>query len=508
MKRWTAAETNKWLFIYVVFLFLLTLFLRFVLVGTYKADFGGSDQNVVYGIQRLLLGEALYQDPAQPSYAIIQYTPLFYYVAAATARLFGIGGHAVHPVYEVARSLNILFNLLTILILAGILRTRAISRERLWTYSLPVIMVLTTHYYTRIDSLQLLCFTAAMAAYIRYLKFGGAGWILIAALLGGACIMSKQSGVLSVGIIGFSLFFQQRKYLLAVIFGATSIGTAAGIAWICSNGNWLAFYQNAYLGLKNGLDLSWLYTIFISQFYFDLILCYFVSFMIARHAFKASTDKVYQFIGTGAVLSFLFALITGLKIGSSNNYFTEMLVFVLMGLPVLLQSDYSSTVLFRVRGRTISIRLFAGIAFFVLVTSKTMGLFTSIYIEKRLVSNTKEYDNEQQLLAYFKDSLKLQDGQHVYFTNRIYLDNFFIGYSVMPAKDVIYQTYTANPTTFNYKPFIGGMNNGLIKYVVINDEDTSMNMRTKEEMPFVHFDEAKFGRLAPFKNYTIFRYKD
>ena len=508
MKKWTVSETNRRLFIYVVLLFLLTLFLRVVLVGTYKADFGGSDQNVIYGIQRLMLGEALYQDPSLPSYAIIQYTPLFYNIAAAVAKLSGVDGHAVQSVYEVARSLNILFNLLTILVLAGVLRTRAISRERMWTYALPVIMVLTTHYYTRIDSLQLLCFTAAMAAYIRYLKFGGALRVILAALLCGACVMAKQNGVLAIGIIGFSLFFQQRKYVLALLFGIISIGAAAGIAWLCSNGNWMAFYQNAYLGLKNGVDLTWLYTIFISQFYFDLILCYFVSFIIARHAFKATTDKVYRFIGTGAVLSFLFALITGLKIGSSNNYFTEMLVFVLMGLPVLLESDYSSQVLFRIKSRVITIRLFAGIAFFALITSKTMGLFTSIYIEKRLISNTAEYNNEAQLLGYFKDSLQLEKGRQVYFTNRIYLDNFFIGYSVMPAKDVIYQTYTANPNTFNYKPFIEGMNSGTVKYVVMNDEDTSMNMRTKEEMPFVHFDEAKFERLPPFKNYTIFRYKN
>lgn len=506
MTKWTAAQRNKRLFWYVAFLFVLTVFLRLVLIDTYKADYGGSDQNVIYGIQRILLSEPLYQDPSQPAYAIIQYTPLHYYLAAGTARLFHIDGRNVEGVFAVSRTLNLLFNLLTILIVAGMIRTWSSARDKIWTYALPAIIILTTHYYVRIDSLEILFFTAAMATYLRYLQRGGTGLVWRAALLCGACVMSKQNGVLSIGIIGFSLLFQQRKLFLAIGFGVLSILAAGVIAWLCNGNHWLAFYQNPYLGLKNGMDFSWLYTIFISQFYYDLILCYFVSAVLAFYAFRATKDKAYQFIATGAVLSFLFALVSGLKIGSSNNYFTEMLLFVLVGLPLFLESDYSDRTLFRLGRKRVSLRLFAGIAFFVLITSKTMGFFTSIYIEKRLVSDKAEYEREAGLYRYFKETLQLKQGEHVYFTNRAWLDNFFIGYSLFPCKDVIYQTYVSSPNTFDYSGFIQGMNTGLVKYVVTGPEDTSMNMRQTTEMPFVHFEESKFHKLATVNSYTIYQY--
>ena len=507
MMKWTAAVRSRRLFWYVLFLFVLTVFLRLVLVDTYKADFGGSDQNVVYGVQRILLGEPLYQDPSKPTYAIIQYTPVFYYAAAAAGRLFQVDGHAVEPVFVLCRSLNIIFNLLTILLTAGMLRAWKLSREAIWTYALPAIIILTTHYYVRIDSLQLLFFTAAIAVYIRYLRQGGNWRIALAALCCGASFMTKQNGILSIGIIGFSLFFQQRKYIAAILFSILSISFAAGIAWLCIGGNWLSFYQNPYLGLKNGVDFSWLYTIFISQFYFDLILCYFVSFIIAHYAFKETNDKVYRFVATGAILSFLFALVSGLKIGSSNNYFTEMLLFVLIGLPFLIQSNYGSRQLFRIGKRPVTVRLFAGIAFFVLITSKTMGFFTSIYIERRLISDKAEYNNEAQLLHYFKNTLHLQKGEYVYFTNRAWLDNFFIGYSLLPCKDVVYQSYTTDAHTFDYSGFTAGMNKGLVKYVVLGKEDTGLNMRQKEEMPFVHFEEDRWARIDSVGSYTIYRYR-
>jgi hypothetical protein len=502
----TETKNSNRLFYYVLFLFALTLFLRGVIVGIYKPDCGGSEENVVYGIQRILMGQPLYQNPSLPDYGIIQYTPLFYHIVAGVAGMLGIKYSDVQQIYQVARVLNILFNLLSILYLAGIISKWRLPGRQILTYSLPVIIILSSEYYARVDSCHLLFFTAAISVYVRYLHEGGWWRLFFAALLCGACVMSKQNGILSIGIIGCSLIFLERKWIAAICFGVLAVAAAAGIAWLCNGNDWMAFYQNPYLGVKNGVSFAWLYIIFISQFYYDLILCYVTGFIIAWLAFRKLDDKLYRFAALGAVISFLFAVITGLKIGSGNNYFTEFLVFVLMGLPCLMLHEESKKRLFRLGKYTVTIRLFAGIAFFVLITSKTMGFFTAVYIEKRLVSIKDEYKREQALLVYFRDRLQLQDNQYIYFTKRHFLDNIFIRNTIMPIKDVISQTWYNNPNTYDYSMFIEGMNKGLIRYVVIGEEETGMNARN-DEMPFAKFDEKKWVRGETVEGYVIYRYK-
>jgi len=496
---------NKKLFFYVAVLFLLTLASRIILAGFHNANYGGLDMNVVYGIQRILAGEPLYQDPNLPTYAIMQYSPLFYYASAAVAKLFGIGSHEVQQIYMVTRSLNIICNLITVLLTAGIISMWAFPWRRVLTYALPVLMIVTMEYYTRGDSMHLMFFVAAMYATLNYLKNGNIGYLALAALFAGCSIMSKQSGILSVGIIGFHLFFITGEYGKAIFFGLLSVLAAAAVAWLCTGGDWLAFYQNAYLGLKNGIGWDWLYTIFTSQFYYDLILFYFLGGIIAFHAFKHTSDRLYRFIGTGAVMSFLFALITGLKIGSGNNYFTEFIFFGLCGLPCLLASDFSSRRLLRLGKYTVSIRLFASIAFFVLISSKTLGLVSSIYIERWVRDKREVYEAQQKLHAYFAANHLLKKGDYIYFSKRDFLDNIFIGYSLLPTKDVTNQVYRSNPETYDYSTLIAGMNSGYIKYIVTPTEDSSINAKD-EEVPFVHFQDSSFTRIADVEGHSIYQY--
>ncbi|RYD51023.1 MAG: hypothetical protein EOP52_11500 [Sphingobacteriales bacterium] len=506
MQRWTEAQQHRRLFIYVLILFGLTVWLRLVVIGLYKVDCGGSDENVLFGVQRLLLGEALYQNPSQPNFAIVQYTPLYYYTVAGVAKLFGIQALDVQSIYVTARMLNFIFNLLTVWIAGSMLRTFSLKASRIWTFAMPVILILTSHYYTRIDSLHLLFFVSAMAVYVRSLQRPHMVLFVVSALFAGACVMTKQSGMLAIGIIGCSMLFLERTVLKAVLWGLLSVGFAATIAWIGSGTNWLAFYQNAYLGLKNGVDWSWPVTIFTSQFYFEIILFYVLPFIIAWDAFRYTTNRVYRFMGLGAVLSFLFALITGFKVGSSNNYFIEEILFSLLGLPVLLQSEVRHKILIRLGKWPLTIGRFSRIAFLALITSKTMGFFTAVYIEKRLVSERDLYTDNQALHQYFRNQLGLQNNQYVYCTRRDFLDNFFLSSSLMANRDVIFQTWTGAPGTFDYTRLHEGLNTGLVRYVVTPIEDSGINQLTREEMPMMQFDTTRFQPIATVNRYRVYQF--
>ena len=494
----------KKLYNYVLVLFVITLLLRCVLVTYYNNNIGGIETNVVYGIQRILLGQPLYQDPSSGAYAVMQYTPLYYYTAAGTAKCTSISGLDVQSIYTLCRILTLLFNLLTVLVAAAVIRTWGFDQKTALIAATPVLIILTTHYFLRGDSLHLLFFVCSVYAYIQYNSRLQIKHLVLAALFSAACVMAKQSGILVCGVIGLSMLMQ-RRFLNAALYALVTVGCAAAIALLCTSGAWLPFYQNAYLGLKNGTDLSFLYNIFISQFYYELIPCYALAGLTAYLAMRKIQDSTFRILATGIVLAWLFAVITGLKIGSSNNYFVEFLTLLIIALPYLLQSAASAQVPTRSFGYSVSIRRFAGFALFVLLTSKTMGLFTSVYIDKSIKNNKQQYLSDKALYDYFTHDLHTLPGEHILFTERNFLDNLFIEYSIMPTKDVVSETYLANATTFDYSGFTAGLNNGLVKYIVVDQKKKDFN-RWYEQLPFMYIDERKFRLLADKSGYSIYIY--
>jgi hypothetical protein len=490
---------------YIIALFLITLSIRVVLISYYNSNYGGIEQNVIYGIQRILAGQALYQDPAAGTYAVMQYTPLYYHFTASIAKLAGLHSSDVHGIYTLCRILALTFNLLTVLTVALIIRKWRFNWPTSILFSLPVLMLLTSHYYTRGDSMHLFLFTLAVSYYIRYSTDGGLKQIILAALFSAGCIMVKQSGILIAGIICAGLMFAERKYLVALFYVLTSSLCTYLIAATCIGNNWHVFYQNAYLGLMDGTDLSFLYVIFTSQFFLDLVPCYVLGGIMVLLAVSKIKDKTYQVLSIGATLSFLFAVITGLKIGSSNNYFTEFLVFVIILLPYLLHSRSGDIELLKAFGKVVTISWFAYFAFIILITSKTVGLFTSVYIEERLKNEQAEYANEQELYAYMKNEFRLTLEDRIFFTERKFFDNIFRDNAILPNKDVVFEVYASNHRTYDYAAFSAGMNTGMIKYIVTDEHKNNINAWNRE-LPFVLFDKNKFKLLTSHSGYAIYTY--
>lgn len=496
----------RFLPVYIIILSLITLFLRIVLIGYYNNNLGGIELNVVYGIQRILLGQPLYQDPAAGSFAVIQYTPLYYYFVASIGRLAGIKALDVQSVFELCRIIALIFNLLTIVLCTFIIRSMGFSWAKSVVFSLPLLLVLTSHYYTRGDSMHLFLFVAAIWAYLHYSKKGSILYIVLAALLTAVCILVKQSGLLCLGITGCCMIFVERRYLPAIIYATLTVIFSGLIAVIfIGPGDLHLFYLNAWLGLKNGIDLSFLYSMFISQFYLDLIPFYLLGGMMAWFALEKIQNKTYQILAAGTVLSFLFAVFTGLKKGSSNNYFTEFLNMVLLALPIFLQYVSEQKSSFRIAKFRILIYSFSLIAFVILITSKTVGFFSVVYIEKGFKNNRDEYKRDVLLYDYFKKSLHIQPGEKIFFTERRFLDNLFIEYALMPTKDVTSMVYLANKTTYDYTGFIKGMNTGMIRYIVADEQRNDINI-CSDSLPFVQFDTLKFKVIAKVSGYCIYQF--
>ncbi|XZF13608.1 hypothetical protein ACTHGU_17645 [Chitinophagaceae bacterium MMS25-I14] len=499
---------NNKLSAYVIFLFCLTLLVRIVLVFYYKSNAGGVDQNVIYGIQRIIAGQPLYQDPTKVPFAIMQYTPLYYSLMAGFCRLLHITTADVQAIYIVTKAFSLLCNLATILLAAAATSAWTRNYRRSLVYALPVIMILTVHYLGRVDSLQLLFFMLTIYLFLRYIRKPGLLLLFASALTTACCILTKQSGILLPLIICFYLAFIMGRWLHAFFYGIVSVACFGGLLYLLINGDLLSFYQNAYLGLKNGFDYSYPITIFTSQFYYDLIPCYFLGFILFGFLYKRtdSVSEANHFLACAMIFSFFFAVITGLKIGSSNNYFTEFLLFLLLLLPGLKDMDFANRRLFRIGKKNVLVSGFAGFCFVVLISSKAIGQFSAVFVERWFKNEKQLYTSGEELRHYFDQELKLKPGQYVYFSTREFLDNIFFGYSIMPNKDVTSQVYLTNPQTIDQSGFIDHMNDGLVSYVVTKSEKEELNINDVE-LPFVHFDEAKFQKLGKIAGYTVYRFK-
>lgn len=499
---------RNYLSVYILFLFALTLFVRIFLISFYKSNPAGVDQNVIYGIQRVINNEALYQDPSKAPFAIMQYTPMYYEFMGWLCKRLHIPVSNVQAIYVATRTVSLLCNLLTILFVALTTNLWLRNLKKALVFALPAIMILTNHYLGRCDSLHLFFFSLSIYLFCRYLTNKKIAPLLLASIFTACCILTKQSGILLPAILCFYLAFILRKWLLAFLYGGASVVFFAVLLWWLIGGDFNAFYQNAYLGLKNGFDYTFPVTIFISQFYYDLIPCYVLAFVLFYFFNKYIREiaDLQRFFGWGMLLSFLFAVITGLKIGSSNNYFTEMLLFIVLAFPGIINSAITQAKLFTIRGKNITVKTYAVFCLVVLISSKVIGLFSSVFIERWFKEEKKLYTSALQLHNYFIRELKLQPGQYIYFTERHFLDNIFFNQSLLPNKDVASQVYLASPNTIDFSAFTKGMNKGLVKYIVTNQEQPELNILQKE-LPFVQFDTTVFRKMGSVYGYTIFHYE-
>ena len=86
------------------------LIARVLLAKNSSTDVTGLETNVVHGMQALLSNGRLYFPANALPDAIAQYSPLFYYLCAATAWLFDLGPGNVHELYLIGSLWNILIS--------------------------------------------------------------------------------------------------------------------------------------------------------------------------------------------------------------------------------------------------------------------------------------------------------------------------------------------------------------------------------------------------------------
>ncbi|MBS1583322.1 MAG: hypothetical protein JST66_14070 [Bacteroidetes bacterium] len=437
-----------------LFLTLIYWSLRAVLL--YTTDIGGVEANVVYGIGKLLRGLPLYEDPERPPFDVVQYTPLYYYLAAGIGWLIGVDPTQPQQVFMLSRLISLACNLGTVLATYRIIRRTGAAPWLALFWSMLMFATITRHFYSRTDSLYLLLFTVSMGLFLTALGHPPPlhrrqlAWATIVACLS---LLTKQSGILALLIIGLYLLWQRRwrdlftqvgisMALLALAFGALGLHYGGHV-----------LYQNVVTGLKNGFSLEIFEWVFFTRRYLTIVVFHVLGGILAWRMMRGA-DPMRQALGLAIVTSFLFALITGLKSGSRLNYFLENFLLIFLAIPSLFAAP---------RVRIPRFCLPALMAYALLHFTMGMLRLRTDVVHIRGKHGRSQYAKAAAVDAYLRKDRQLAEGQYVFIIGRDFLEQFLIGHGVLDQKDIVQYS---PPDLYDRSEFYRAMTDGRVRFVI------------------------------------------
>ncbi len=450
------------------------------------------ESNVVYGIQRLLAGWSLYSDPAQPPYAILQYTPLYYHACAVVGKLMGISPDDLMHVLVLNRSLSLLFNLLTCFI-AYRLMTRELSVPRLWTLgaSLLMFMYIEPAQYGRPDSLESCCFMLAVYGALKYIEKGKWAYLL---WTGGAAVLAtlaKQNGVMLIAVLGLFLMVFAKNWkhlgLTCLAVGLSGIG----LTWLMIGGEWKVFGQNVIQGVNNGVDVMYWLDVVVGDGLGKFFLPFLVGGWAAWAWLRQGPSAKHRLLAWLIIGSFAFALLTGLKWGSIPSYFTDC-----VNLCLIAAAAQAHFVISRVSDdawRHKVMRLTA------LALVLTLPLHFTGKGWGRVISEDQSdwWADATAVQTFLSQNQQLQPDDLI-FAHDYLLNLLLFRHATFPQNDIVYCCSWPRES-YDYAHFTSRANEGLIRFVI--------DYKDRPLRPMVDFEFEGFQDVGHVGRYAVWMRK-
>jgi hypothetical protein len=465
----------KSLFIFVLILFAVNLFVRLYIIPFYNIEIGGIEINIIDGVIKILSGQKLYTDPANPPYDIIQYSPVYYYLVAGLSKVFGISAGDPYAIFIVTRCMALVSNLLTMVVVYFLSRRFKLSQVNSILAGIFSFVILTQHYYSRGDSLYCLLFMTATYFFIGYIENNRKTDLVAFAFVSFCCIFTKQSGIIIPVTAGIYMLIKKDFKPIVTLIATYIIFSLIFLAISGSIGGLEVFYRNVVLGVKNGTSLDMIRSFYDDKYYRHSIVWVVLGFILSAGIFRKSKDNSDFYIRLLLFSSLIFAFITGFKIGSSLNYFIECFILTFIVALVFIRTEEKK--IYRIGFYAI---------FFLSILIKTGELYSATFISKFRNSNIENYRVEKIVSDYMINEMKLNDSDYVFLDFRGYTELFLHGKSILNQKDFNYMVYIYAFPEINFIPMLQKADNGLIKYIITKDSIDNVNI---------------FGR--PFKNFEI-----
>lgn len=431
------------------------LYVRSGIIMQHRTEVGGVEHNVVYGIQKVLLGLTLYEDPERPPFDAMQYTPAYYVVGAAIGGILGIEGDDARAVFLLNRSLALAFNLLMALF---VVRSCLAGGAPPWAALVAAavsLCCLWEQFFGRMDAMALALSVAAVHYFLVWLQREERRSLVISCVLAVLGAFSKQSGVALMLALPLHLFLlrQYAPFRLALI--TMSLAVAIGACGTLLLGTPHSIYQNTVLALRAGSTWDLFRELFEPAFYKYMIGWHALAIIIVVAAWR-SKDNILRFLGLIISVSLVFGMVTGFKIGSRLNYFQESLTFTFIGGAILLsRMDPTGR-------RTLLAWSFAGYAF-VFATFRTKS--TQAWHDRGEPDpvHRQLMLDDMAVRDVLRDDMHLAPDDMVFITYREYLEHFLIGQSALSQKDIV---HFADRRMFDYADLHEAMRDGRIRFVI------------------------------------------
>lgn len=294
-------------------------------------------------VRRIERGDALYKvNIDEPTYTVSNYPPLYTIVVAAINSVSKI------PLFQSGRITSLFFFLICGIII-GLFGFRLTGNILLGVFSLllfwghPYVLIWSS--LARVDMMALAF--SLLGLWIIFRRWNSYFWTGIAIICFLASAFTKQTYLLAGPLAGFMWLWhhnRRRAFGFIFLFGSLGLLLFSIINSISKGG----LYTNIVLANVNQYDLSWAIALIkqlLSISPIIYIICGIGAFMIVRSRIKNNTTPqpenhqqafvIYGlgFYSIGAILSTL----TVGKVGSTVNYFLELIVASAIWCPIVIQ---------------------------------------------------------------------------------------------------------------------------------------------------------------------------
>lgn len=430
--------------------------IRWEMLLQHRTELGGVEHNVIHGIQKVMLGQRLYEDPEKPPFDVMQYTPAYYVLCAGIGQVLGITGDDARAIYLLSRTVALLFNLLTCWY---VYRCGRACGAPSWASLFVAGITFCTfweHFFTRMDAMAAAASFAAFHGFGRWNLTQQRKWMVITAVFGVLAFMSKQSGIVAIAAPVVYITVQRLWRALGTYIVASSVAliVSFGLIFLCL-GTPLAFYQNTVLGLRNGSGWHMYIELFNPPTYKYFVGWHLLTLFVLWHGFRSSSYTT-RFLTIALPLSLVFAMVTGLKYGSRLNYIHESLVLTFLLAAVL----FARLPMSRTNVLAQWAFVLYGLLFAAFRTNSALAWYR-VGEPDALYSEALQAD--EAVRSVLVNELGLKSNEGIFITYREYLEHFFVGQSMLTQKDIVQYS---KDRLFDYTRFHQAMNNGSIRFVI------------------------------------------
>jgi len=445
---------KRLLVILILGLMVVHLGFRIRLLTDHRVDLGAQEINVVYGIQKIMLGRPLYQDPEVPPFDVMQYTPAYYFVCAGVGKLVRIDVHDTYALFLLSRIISLVLNLATCWF---IYRLCCVVGADAWSGLATAALVFALHseqFYSRIDSLYALFFAATLLVFIRSMHAEGSRGPLICALLCALAFLTKQNGVLIISIVGMYLLVERSwRHLGWFAFGSV-LFILGGLALTLIDATPIDLWKNTVQGLMNGL-VERPFHHFRDPGVYKFYAGWHLAAIALVVVFLRKGSGVFRFLAMAIVLSLLLGAAASFKQGSGAHYLFEFHLLLMVGCVAWLAS--TSVQVSRV---ACILFLFYGLLF---MAHRTRQLQAWVGTDAERSASLREYRSDLRTVQVLVSELGLRPQDRVFITYRGHLELLLNGQALLAQKDIIEWSRTA---PFDLHAFEREMVDGTVRYVI------------------------------------------